>query len=82
MAIISLEREAQTFTSVKYFNQQTRARPFEVQSEASEVTNAGSTDSTSAIGKSESDFPSADRGKAAWLFLAGSFWLEGIVWGK
>lgn len=26
--------------------------------------------------------PPADRGKAAWLFLGGCFWLEGLVWGR
>lgn len=30
----------------------------------------------------ESDIPPADRGKAAWLFLVGCFFLEGFVWGN
>lgn len=29
----------------------------------------------------ESDYPPRDRGRAAWLFLCGCFWLEGLVWG-
>ncbi|KAL8725899.1 MAG: hypothetical protein Q9166_007064 [cf. Caloplaca sp. 2 TL-2023] len=29
----------------------------------------------------ESHLPPADYGKAAWLFLVGCFWLEGLVWG-
>jgi hypothetical protein len=27
-------------------------------------------------------YPPADHGYRAWLFLAGSFWLEGFLWGK
>ena len=30
----------------------------------------------------ESKLPRTDRGWSAWLFLAGCFWLEGLVWGK
>ena len=30
----------------------------------------------------ESKLPPTDRGWSAWLFLAGCFWLEGLVWGK
>lgn len=30
----------------------------------------------------DADYPPADHGLRAWLFLAGSFWLEGFVWGK
>ncbi|KAL8867972.1 MAG: hypothetical protein Q9174_005307, partial [Haloplaca sp. 1 TL-2023] len=29
----------------------------------------------------ESQYPPPDRGRAAWVFLAGCFWLEGLVWG-
>ena len=31
--------------------------------------------------KIESTLPPTDRGWSAWLFLAGCFWLEGLVWG-
>lgn len=30
----------------------------------------------------EAGLPPADHGKAAWLFLIGCFWLEGLLWGK
>lgn len=30
----------------------------------------------------EPKYPPPDRGKAAWLFLAASFCVEGIVWGE
>ena len=30
----------------------------------------------------EVNVPPADHGKAAWLFLAGCFWIEGLVWGE
>ncbi|MCJ1245588.1 hypothetical protein MMC30_002792 [Trapelia coarctata] len=36
---------------------------------------------TSAVHDKESNIPPADHGKAAWLFLIGCFWLEGLVWG-
>lgn len=29
----------------------------------------------------EASLPPADRGEAAWLTLAGCFWLDGLVWG-
>ena len=29
----------------------------------------------------ESTLPPTDHGWSAWLFLAGCFWLEGLVWG-
>ena len=30
----------------------------------------------------DAGYPPADHGWRAWLFLAGSFWLEGFVWGE
>ena len=30
----------------------------------------------------DSAIPPADHGKAAWLFLAGCFLAEGLIWGK
>jgi hypothetical protein len=42
-------------------------------------------DSTEFLTKShdeDADYPPADYGLRAWLFLAGSFWLEGFLWGK
>ena len=38
--------------------------------------------SSSTLNDDGSDLPPADRGKSAWLFLAGCFWLEGLVWGE
>lgn len=33
------------------------------------------------IDKPTASEPPADQGKAAWLFLFGSFWIEALVWG-
>lgn len=37
---------------------------------------------TAPVHDKESNIPPADHGKAAWLFLTGCFWLEGLVWGE
>ena len=33
------------------------------------------------VSDDESRLPPPDRGRAAWVFLAGCFWLEGLLWG-
>ncbi|MCJ1462065.1 hypothetical protein MMC07_000665 [Pseudocyphellaria aurata] len=44
-------------------------------------SNPTSTPSPSLSLETQGKVPPADRGKAAWLFLFGCFWLEGLVWG-
>ena len=48
----------------------------------SESTETGSSrTSVSAENAAAYHIPPADHGKAAWLFLAGCFFIEGLVWG-
>jgi hypothetical protein len=46
------------------------------------TTAAASTESLTKSHDEDADYPPPDYGLRAWLFLAGSFWLEGFVWGK
>ncbi|KAL8919405.1 MAG: hypothetical protein Q9208_006783 [Pyrenodesmia sp. 3 TL-2023] len=51
-------------------------------SESSPLLHKHSVSKDSASNKSSvSKLPPADRGKAAWLFLAGCFLIEGLIWG-
>ena len=52
------------------------------QSEASSSSSPPPTSSKSSVYDDEAQIPPPDRGKAAWLFLFGCFWLEGLVWGN
>ena len=45
-------------------------------------TMSPASETMSSIRKEESNLPPADYGKAAWLFLFGCLWVEGLVWGK
>ena len=52
------------------------------QSEASSSSSPLVASSKSSLYDDEAQIPPPDRGRAAWLFLFGCFWLEGLVWGK
>ena len=53
------------------------------QSEASSSSSSPLiTSSKSSVYDDEAQIPPPDRGRAAWLFLFGCFWLEGLVWGN
>ena len=46
-------------------------------SQNQEISDSSSTSDTDQLA-----IPPADHGKAAWLFLAGCFLAEGLIWGK
>lgn len=46
------------------------------------TTGADSGESLTTSYHKDAEYPPADHGPRAWIFLAGSFWLEGFLWGR
>jgi len=53
-----------------------------IQAPSTEITDVGNGNVTPQQDEEDPTIPRADGGKDAWLFLAGCFMFEGIVWGK
>ena len=45
-------------------------------------SHVGTTGSQVQLPETQASLPAVDGGKEAWLFLAGSFFIEALVWGK